>query len=470
LFLFDYWPLARKNQRLVIVEKLPLIVLSVGVSVITYLAQHHGGAVAAGSQLPFGTRIANAALSYGTYLIKFVWPWNLAVFYPYFDPNPLLTTAAVFILIVCTGFALVKVDAPYLLMGWLWYLGTLVPVVGIVQAGLQSRADRYTYVPTIGLSIAFVWGIGAFATRHRVNQQVVAGLTISIMAFCAILTTLTVRFWRDSITLFQHAIDVTHDNYVAYNNLGSALKRAGRLTEAAAAFTEAVRIHAEDPVSRDNLGELQLELGELNDAKSSLQFAVRLKPDYVKAHVDLASALVRSGDLGGAESEYRKALALQPNSVEAHYGLAGVLMLRGGVEEAKGHFGVALPGLRAAVEAGPDRAENHYNLGIVFGLIGRTNEAITQFEAAVRLQPDDPEFRFNLGIALSQVNQLPEAAEQLVGAVQLRPNYASAHLNLARVLTALGRRNEAAEEFSAVLKLVPNSEEAKAGMRTLLGK
>jgi tetratricopeptide (TPR) repeat protein len=452
--LLDFWPLRRKVAAGLIFEKLPLFALAAGASVVTYLVQEHAGAVSSINQVPLAARLQNALVCYVAYLGNFVWPARLAVFYPYSIPPVWAWMMAGFALAAVTVFVLRARDRhPYAAVGWLWYVGTLAPVIGLVQAGSQSRADRYTYIPMVGISIVLAWGAAEVAGRWRWGRPALAAAMIAVCSAWAVVAWVNVGNWQNSVTLFRHAIEVTNENYVAYNNLAVALREAGEFDEAVSSFESVVRIQPQDAQARDNLGEALMAVGRPDEAVPHLEEAVRLQPSFAKAHIDLASALIRSGRAAEAEAQYRAALQLRPESAEAHYGLGGVLVEQGRLQDALPHLQQALPQLVEAVGSKPDDPDLRYNLGTLLGMMGRADEAIVQFAEAVRLQPGNPEAHFNLGTALAARNRLEEARNEFAAAVRLRPDYVNAHLNLGRILAALGHADEAAREFSEVERL-----------------
>ncbi|SPE30404.1 Tetratricopeptide TPR_2 repeat protein [Candidatus Sulfopaludibacter sp. SbA6] len=461
--LLDWWPLRRFAVRGVILEKIPLLALSIAGSIVTYVVQRHGGSVVSIAQIPIAARAGNALASYAVYAGKIFWPANLAVFYPYSTEGILWKgLAAGAVLAGITALVLREMSRrPYLAVGWLWYLGTLVPVIGLIQVGAQARADRYTYIPMIGISLILAWGMAEACERWPNGRRALAILSITVCLGWAVATWLNIRYWQNSLTLFQHAIEVTDDNYIAYNNLGVALRQAGEFAEAIANFERAVSIRPEEAEAQDNLGEALLAAGRTSEATPHIEAALRVRPGFMKAHIDLGSAMIGEGRVEEAASQYRLAIQLQPESDEAHYGLGGVLMEQGRKEEALPHLRRALPHLIEAVRTNPEDADAHYNLGRVFGILGEPDRAIAQFGDTVRLRPGDAEAHFNLGIALAARARLNEARDEFAAAVRLRPDYVKAHLNLGGILGSLGEYDEAVREFSEALRLEPDSIEAR---------
>jgi tetratricopeptide (TPR) repeat protein len=382
--LLDLWPLRRsKPWSVLVLEKLPLLALSIAVAVVTFIVQQRGGSV---TSVGLAIRIENVLIAYVGYLIQFVYPAGLAVFYPYaMEPPVWQAIGSGLALAVVTILAVKEIlRRPYLAAGWFWYLGTLVPVIGLVQSGAQAHADRYTYIPMIGISIMLAWG-----AAELLPARVLAPVTAAVCCIWMFVTWTNLEYWKNSITLFQHATEATNGNYIAHNNLAAALKRKGRITEAISEFQLAVASHPQDAVTQDNLGEALLSQGRVGEAMPRLEDAVRLQPDLVKARIDLGNALTQSGRADEALAQYRAALQLRPDSAEAHYGIGAILMSQGHSQEALPHLEQALPYLMDVVRKQPDYADGHFNLAALLTLLGRKQEAIQQMEETVRLQPGD---------------------------------------------------------------------------------
>ena len=298
LLLLDRWPLARGIR---IVEKIPLLVLSAAVSVVTFFVHKKVGATASLDIFPVAMRFENALVSYAVYIVKMFWPSNLAVFYPYSRQSLAVpATFAVIAIVVITVMARLR---PYLIVGWLWYLVTLAPVIGIVQVGAQARADRYTYIPMIGLSIALVWGLAEILAPWPQLQRVLA---YAACAACAVLTWSQVRYWQDGVSLFRHAVDVTTDNYAARFNLAAALDERGDRAEGAGELAEAVRIQPKFAAARAELGQLLAKQGRLPEALMQLHAAADLNPADASTHYRLGTVLGESGNERDAASEFKK--------------------------------------------------------------------------------------------------------------------------------------------------------------------
>ncbi len=472
--LMDWWPLRRfasQPARWLFLEKVPLIALTLCASVGTYIAQQHQGAIIAVRQIPIALRVQNAFLSYVLYLRDFVWPSNLAVFYPYLERPAWLILAAAVAMIATTVMAARNVRRrPYLAVGWFWYLGTLIPEIGLVQAGSQSRADRYTYISLIGISIIVAWGAAELFEKRGWSRRLLVASAAGLCAAWTVVAWIDVQYWRNSVALFTHALEITDANYVAYNNLGAALRQDGKIREAIEDFDHVIAILPDDAEAQDNLGEALTAEGRFDEAAPHLLEAVRLRPGFAKAHIDLGAVLLRTGHTGDAEAQYRIAVRLHPTDAAARYGLGGVLMSEGRDQEARAHLKEALPLLIAEVQMNPEGVDGLYNLGTLYGLLGRTDEAILEFSQVLRLRPGDAQARFNLGTVLASRNRLNEAASQFAEAVELAPDFPAAHFSLGRVYGALGRYDDAAREYREALRLNPTNADARRQLEAITGR
>ncbi|MFZ2021706.1 MAG: tetratricopeptide repeat protein [Terracidiphilus sp.] len=447
LLFLDYWPLARLREqgRKALWEKLPLLGLSVAASAITYLVQQDAGAVKA---VPLSTRLANATLSYALYVLRTFWPSRLTVFYPYPRSFAFLPVFAACLLlaVVTTGVIVLCRRAPYLLTGWCWFVITLLPVIGLVQVGGQAHADRYMYIPMVGLLIMVVWGVAE--TLEKLQAKVLAlPLAVAVCLACAVLTWIQVAYWRNSETLFRHALEVTDDNSVANHNLGNYLMDSpGRLSEALPYLEAAARIDPDSPPAHTDLGSALARTGRLPEAIAQFQAAIRLAPDSPIPHNNLGSAFIEAGRLPEAIAEFHTALRLDPAYDEALRNLAAAQA--GGSTETHASRGIALlkagdpsgaiTELEAALRIDPNDADAQNNLGVALSSFPtRQRESIVHFEAAVRLRPDFADAQYNLGVALSGIpGRLPDALRHLEEANRLRPDpeleRAIAHLRAER--------------------------------------
>ena len=432
LLLLDVWPLRRAPGKTLLIEKLPLFALAAGASVLTFLAQRQGGAVAPLAQTTLGLRLANALVSYLVYIRDMLWPAGLAVLYPLPPAVPAVEIAAAGLVLAIISVVVARQwrARPYLAVGWCWYLGTLAPVIGLVQVGSQSHADRYTYIPMVGLSIMLAWG-GAdlIAWRPRVRTAVIAAAAAACAA-CVVITWLQIQYWASSETLDLHAFDVTSGNFILHHNLADYYLQHNRNEEARQQESEALQIN----------------------------------PAYLEARLDLALALSLLGRPVESEVEYRRALELRPEGKEmvvAHSGLGAVLAAQHRTAE-------ALPELQLAAKLRPDSAEQHYNLGTALAELGRNQEAVTELTEAVRLQPDDADAHHRLAVAWEILGKANEAAGEFARVAQLQPQDAVSQYTLALALARAGRLGEAIDHFSEAVRLKPDFENARRDLQTAI--
>jgi tetratricopeptide (TPR) repeat protein len=452
MLLLDYWPLGRmqnpeagNTQHVtrdtfhvsrftllpLLVEKIPFFVLVVLASVATLVAQKHGGAVMESKSLPVDARVSNALISYDRYLGKLLWPTDLAVYYPHPGQWPLgkLVLAGGLILGISALLFVMRRRSPVLLVGWLWFLVTLVPVIGLVQVGGQAMADRYTYLPSLGALILAVWGAYELTRswRYRVMALSVAGGAATVL--CLALTGQQMGYWKDSETLFRHALQVTENNQIALKSIGDALDHKGQTDEAIRQYQEAIRVKPGYADAHNNLGNALLKNGQPNDAIRQFQEAIRLKPDYPEAYNNLGNALIKKGQPGEAIGRYQEAIRLKPNDANTHYNLGNAFLKNGQPEDAIRQY-------QDAIRLKWDSPAAHYNLGVVHGMKGQPDEAIRHFQEAVRLKPDYAEAHSNLGTAFYQQGRIGEAVREFQEALRLRPDFADARRNLDLALAA----------------------------------
>jgi len=418
MLLLDYWPLGRLAGPMVkehrrgaphkeaatgiaslVWEKLPLFALVAASAIITFVAQSQGGAVRTFTDAPITLRLSNALVSYVKYLLLTFWPNDLAVYYPFAwagIPAWQIIGAALLLLgITAFCFSQRKIR-PYLIVGWLWFLGTLVPVIGLVQVGGQIMADRYFYVPSIGLFIAIVFGLADIAKSWRVAPLLSGGIAVGVLLILATLTNAQAQRWRDSFTLFEHTLAVTPPNLRIENSLALAMGASGKYDEAAAHFEKTLQI---DPSFYDGLvgmGVTRAFQGRMPEAIGYFQAAIRSQPDTPKAHVQLALALWKENNDQAAFEEMRRASQLAPNDadIRADFGLA--LELVGQIPE-------AIEQLHEALRMNPNNAEAHGNLGLALLASGKARESVPEFEMALHLKPELKGAADNLRRAQSQL-------------------------------------------------------------------
>ncbi len=327
-----------------IVEKIPLFLVSAASCMVTLYVQQDGGAVGSLTLYPLHLRIVNALVSYASYIGKMVWPVNLAVVYPYPDVFPGWQIGVACLMLSGISFLAIKnyKSRPWLLVGWLWYLGTLLPVIGLVQAGSQAMADRYTYVPLIGMFIVLVWGLSDLFERFRIKQFSVVIITTAILSALIAVSWNQVGYWQNSITLFERALDVTKNNYVAHNNLGHRLLELEKTDEALQHFAKSIEINSEFEIAHLNLGLALSKQGKLDQAIKHYYKALQIKPQYTVAHNNLGNAWYRLDKTDKAYEHYLEAIKINPAYSEAYNNLGAASIRMGDPKRAVFFFRKAL--------------------------------------------------------------------------------------------------------------------------------
>jgi len=473
LLLLDYWPLNRlmpqtiaasgRQQRKsapaadenptlyrIIIEKVPFFALSVISSVITFLVMRSGGTVANIDIVSLNNRIANTFLSYAEYMGKMVWPQNLAVFYPLKAEGsiPFWHVAMCALLLLGISVFVVRLgrNQRYLPFGWFWFVGTLIPVIGIVQVGSQAYADRYTYIPYIGLFIMLTWYPQQLLSKwpqRKITLGIAAAMVLTAMG---IGTYRQVGYWKNSFTLFTHAVEVTPNNWLAYNNLGAEYDDLGRYQDAIESFKQAIRIKPDYAEAHNNLGFAYGKLGRWQDAVEAHKRAIRINPDLAKAHCNLGNAYGNLGRYQESIEAYKQAIRINPGFAEAHYNL-------GGTYGKLGRYQDAVEAYKQAIRIKPDLAEAHCNLGVAYGELGRWQDAIETYKQAIRIKPDFAEAHYNLGVAYGTLGRYQVAIEAYKQAIRIKPDLADAHYNLGVAYFLIGDKGSALEEYEILKTL-----------------
>ena len=427
LLLLDYWPLERFTIRGSIWEKIPFFVFSAASCVATVIAQRDP--IMSMNALPFTLRLNNAMVSVVTYVTQMVWPVNLAAYYPYQFDTPAWQIAGVgLLLLFITVLAFQTARRfPFFPVGWLWYLGMLVPVIGLVQVGGQAHADRYTYLPQIGLYLVIVWGIRDWTAGWRWRQPALGMAAFSVVAVLMICSWKQTAYWQNDEALWTHALACTDGNYTAHNNLGYVLVAQGRPAEAIKHYEEALAINPNYSEVINNLGTALLDEGRLDEAAQYYHRAIEIYPGFAEAYNNLGILLTKQGRTAEAIEAYRKAIELNPNRAEFYNNLGNLLPTQGQTDEAIGQF-------QKALEVAPDNAKVRMNLANILTAQGRWDEAIEQYQQALKQMPDSIHAHNQLGLLLQKRGEFEAAIAQFQRVLELDPRHVTAHNNLAWLL------------------------------------
>jgi protein O-mannosyl-transferase len=440
LLLLDYWPLGRlefgpKFSWRPVVEKIPFFVLAAGSSLVTFLVQNRTGAVAPLARFSLGVRLENIPVAYARYLTMNFWPADLASFYPYVGWPAAEIIGAVALLAGITGWALWRArSAPYLAVGWFWFLGTLVPMIGLVQVGGQSLADRYSYLPSIGLWIMVAWGLHDLASRHpflRAAMTMAAGLAAVLFALLAWRQT---GVYQDSETLWEATLRSYPNCLMAHNLLSRWFMEKGQWDQALQHCRAAAAILPGDPTVHDDLSRIFLHQGNVDEAIAEGLKSIQAQPRSEVNRQTLARAYLQKGDFAAAAASCREAIRIKPAALEAWCNLGYALLQQGQVSEAAAAY-------ERALELNPDAALAHNDLGNIFLRQRRMDEAMAQFQRAVELDPSFAEAHYNLAGILAYRGRLDEAIAHCQKAVEIQPTLAAARQRLASLMATRERNS-----------------------------
>jgi tetratricopeptide (TPR) repeat protein len=482
--LLDYWPLNRirwgksraaerapspshRSIGFLIAEKLPLLAISIASSVATLHAQSRG--IPSTEALPLLPRLANAVVAYARYLGKTGWPADLAMHYPHpympeMGGEPLgawQIAGAATLVLTLSVLAIVAVRRRYLLVGWFWFLGVLVPTIGLVQVGNQALADRYAYVPAIGLFLAVSWVGSEWIARFRIShpgstRALLVGAGVGIVAL-AVASWHQVGYWRDSASLFEHTLAVSPKNPKIRYNLANEYRALGNMDAAIRNYRIALETDSGSVDALINLGNALGSKGELDAAIDVYQSALDREPRNANANNSLATALRAKGDVDTAIRRYRYAIALDPDFYLAHYNLANALQSKGEFEEAVAHY------LKALEENVRD-PKIFNNLGNAFWSLERNEDAETAYRVAIEFDPGHFRAQNNLGLLLASQEKFDEAIAHYRLAIAVSPDYAAAHNNLGDALRARGKLDEAVFAYEEALRVDPGFEQASKNL------
>ena len=457
LLLLDFWPLERARKldwaswRPLLIEKWPWFALSAVWCGIAVWAQRVGHAVSSTSELSISERILHAPIAYMDYLRVLVFPWHLAAFYPYQHHEPLVwSIAAGAVLLLITALACFEARRrPYLAVGWLWFLGMLVPVIGLVQVGGQAWADRYVYLPSIGFFVIVVWAGAEWAARYPAVKLLIPVVGVALVA----VTWVEIQYWKDTRTLFGRAMEVTANNYEAMTLVGAAEENDGERDDAILLYRKALACDPKYPEAHFFLGRALDEEGHPDEAMPQYREALQLLPDFDSAHVMLGMLLAKKKNFDEAIAQYQAALRTNPESAAAQSDWGMALVQQGRWQESIAHY-------EAALRLDPTLAEARANLGVAYLQTGRLAEGTKELQAALKLNPGDTESRFNLGEALNQQQQWGEAAELLKPLALNQPTNFNVQFQYGLDLEHLGQTRDALSHYAAALRQNPDFPDA----------
>jgi tetratricopeptide (TPR) repeat protein len=460
LLLLDFWPLNRvtggegrvmRRFAPLVWEKIPLFVLAGISSVITLLAHEQLNYFLSTAKVPVAARVANALNSYARYVEKIVFPANLCAIYPFPPTIDLVAvTAAALFLTGVSYFAISSARTrPYFSMGWLWFLGTLIPVIGLVQVGAQAMADRFAYVPLIGILIMLVWGAAEVLEKTPARRLVAGLLAVGALVGCFVVSSHQLRFWENSFALFTRALAVTEQNPVAHYNLGYAYSLQGKTKDAAFHYREALRFSPSYNNARNNLAATLLSEGKVDEAIQQFHEMLRFDPRNSLAHYNTGALLSQQGKQDEALKEYRTALDLDPNNAEAHNNVGNALMRMGKLEEAAQQ-------ILEAVRLNPNNPQAQFSAGNILMQMQRIKEAIPHYAEAVRVKPDFSEAHLNLGNALAMDGQMEPALREFQEAARLKPGAADLRIPVGMAAAQLGRTDDAIKAYRDALQIKPD--------------
>jgi Flp pilus assembly protein TadD len=453
----DTWHLTPLSR--LILEKIPLLLLCAAVCAVTLISQQK-----AMSSLPLLLRVENALVSSVLYLKQMFYPAGLAVLYPFPVAGIALwkiITAAILLLAISIGAVIARHKQPWFLVGWLWYLGMLAPVIGIVQVGAQARADRYTYLPQIGLTILLTWTIADVFAGWRHRRMVLGAAGAVVLGALMVSARKQTVYWRNNESLWTHTLACTSDNFIAHDNYGNALLDQGHVDESIPEFQLALQAKPDHAEAHYNLANALVRKGRTDEAIFHYQQALQLKPDDPKTHCNLGIAFLQKGNVDEAIVQLRRTVQLKPDDVAARNTLGNALFQKGNLDEAIAQFQMIL-------RVNPEDVGALCNLGIALFQKGNTNEAVARLRKAVQLKPEEVVIRNNLGNLLLETGDLDAAISEFEKILRLQPDHVAARNSLGSALVKKGQLNEAISAFQKSLAGAPNSAETEFALASAL--
>ncbi len=439
--LLDLWPLGRAGSISpsviwkLVREKLPFFALSGASAVITVVAQGSSGAIQSTNVIPFNDRLANAIVSYVKYVAVMFYPTGLGVWYPFESGLGLpMVAGSVILLVAITAATLYQFRSrPYLFTGWFWFVGTLVPVIGILQVGRQSMADRYTYIPHIGLSIALVWLGSELLAKARIDRRIPAAAIGIIILLLTVVAFNQASYWQNSETIYRRTLSIAPKNYLIKNNYCNYLERKNRLDEAAAQCEAAIADDGSIPDAYNNLGTVRMKQNRFEDARTAFLGAVERKPDYVFALANLANVSANLGDIDAAAAALDKAVQSDTGGFFDNARIQEVYFNLGAAAMKQKRYDRSAEFFRKVIDAVPTNVDAHRNLGLSLHMQGRSAEGIRELEETLRKYPNSAESYNTLGLIYADRGQKQEAGANFQKALSINPNFVQAQANLRKL-------------------------------------
>ncbi len=485
LLLLDFWPLYRfewfrKNwlnkkaspiavvpafhvtsvNRLIL-EKIPPLVLSFAAIQLSFISLQKNSQILNEIIQPYSLRISNALVSYLHYLWKIIWPANLAVFYPFPSDIPIWqpVAAAIALISLTSLIVIYSRQKPYLATGWFWYVGTLTPVIGIIQGGLWPQiADRWVYIPYIGIFIILAWGVPDILSRVHSKRTVLMGLSIASLMLLFTLTSSQLKHWKNTKTLFQHTLDVTQNNYYAHVALGRCFLKEDDHVQAMAHFQKALDILPYYVSAIEAIGEEYVFQKDYEKAFQYYQKAILLNPLNNQLFNKIGNLYLSTKQYDKAIKHYREAAAIDPYDPMAYNNLGAAYIFTDHIES-------AIQNLKKAIELKPDYAEAYYNLGLAAEKSGNADRAAIHFQKSVALNPDYAEAHNSLAKIFFQDGNLPQALQHFKQVARLSPEDAPARYNIGVIFYMRQQMAEAARNFQKALEIDPDYEKAKVALQ-----
>jgi len=463
MILLDYWPLKRfesqKNNQILwqLKEKLPLFILSAVLVIITLCSPNNTDA--SSIILPLGSRLANAPVAFITYLGKTIWPYDLAVYYPFSDQLPIWQVMGSILLIFLISFFVIAMmkRLPYLFVGWLWFAIAIAPVIGIMQVSSSvpySMADRYHYLPSIGIAVALAWGIAPLFRREDFRKKILLPAATVFLGILSVLTWQQCGYWKNSIELFNHNLQVTKNNDLAHNHVAYALAEGGKIKEAIDHYDKAIRLKPYDVNIYSNRGNAYVKLGQHKKAVEDYNEAISLKPDYAPAYINRGNAYTELGQYLMAIEDYNKALHLKPDYADTIYNN------RGDAYNKLGQYQLAINDFNNSIRLNPAYIKAYNNRGATYVKLGQHQQAIDDYSKVISLKPDEATAYLNRGNAYIKLDRHQQAVGDYGKVISLKPDEATAYFNRGNAYINLGQYQQAIIDFNKAIRLDPASFDA----------